>query len=109
MTSYDVEEILESRKKGKSMEYLVRWAPTWEAERNLNCAKLLKEFKEKKGDTNEENGNEENAQQNEDEEEAEESASPPKRGRVAARNADKKRKSAQKKPTPRKGKGRRRR
>jgi len=109
MASYDVEEILDSRKKGKSWEYLVRWAPTWEAERNLNCAKLLKEFKEKKGDANEENGNEENAAQDEDEAEESAGVSPPKRGRVAARNAGKKIKSAQKKATPKKGRGRRRR
>jgi len=110
MTSYDVEEILDSRRKGKSVEYLVRWAPTWEAERNLNCAKLLKEFKEKSGDTNESNGDANVNEDNDDTEDTSQTNSGGKRGRLAARNADKKRKASQKKSTPKKGKaGRRRR
>ena len=94
-TNYDVEEILESRKKGNKVEYLVRWAPSWEAEKNLNCAKLLREFKQKSGETDNKNG--ENDDQNDETDE--EKPSPAKRGapRKAATAANKKRKATQKK------------
>lgn len=103
MASYDVEEILDSRKKGKVTEYLVRWSPTWESEKNLSCSKLIKEYKAKSGDTDNDAGNGEI----EDEDEPQTNANNKRGlGRKAAKVGDRKRKASQK--TPKKGKSRRR-
>jgi len=107
MASYDVEEVLDSRKKGKNTEYLVRWAPTWEAEKNLNCAKLIKEFKAKTGsDDTEENGD---ANEDEDAEEDSEANTSSRKARKAATAGNRKRKATQKAQTPKKAKSKRRR
>jgi len=103
MASYDVEEILDSRKKGKITEYLVRWAPTWETEKNLNCNQLIKDYKAKKGDVDEVNGNADN------EEEEEETNQKSKSTRKAAKSGDRKRKATQKATTPKRGTPKRRR
>ncbi|OUM69755.1 hypothetical protein PIROE2DRAFT_37875 [Piromyces sp. E2] len=48
---YEVEEILDQRKHYRKIQYLVKWKgyplseASWEPEENLNCPKLLKEFK----------------------------------------------------------------
>jgi hypothetical protein len=97
MASYDVEEILDSRKKGKNTEYLVRWSPTWESEKNLNCNKLIKEFKAKTGADQKDNANGEVDDEQEEEEESPETSTANKRsGRKAAKAGDRKRKAAQK-------------
>ena len=49
LASYEVEEILDTRVRRDTREYLVRWSgyahPTWEKEANLdNCDELLREF-----------------------------------------------------------------
>ena len=45
---YEVEEIIESRKAGRSTQYLVKWKgydePTWEPQKNILDKNLIKDF-----------------------------------------------------------------
>ena len=41
---YEIEKVLDSRKKGNKTEYLVQWKPTWELSTNISAVALIKEF-----------------------------------------------------------------
>ncbi|KAL6074449.1 M-phase phosphoprotein 8 [Balamuthia mandrillaris] len=53
---YEVERIVDKRKKGRSVEYLIKWkgypasANTWEKRSNLFCEELLEEFERQWGE-----------------------------------------------------------
>jgi len=52
-----MESIMEQRTTGRSTEYLIKWSTfpesenTWEYAKNLCCAKLIEQFKQKKHDS----------------------------------------------------------
>ncbi|XP_054169257.1 uncharacterized protein LOC128966431 [Oppia nitens] len=41
---YVVKAIVDCRRNGHQIEYLVEWAPTWEVDSDLNCQQLIDEF-----------------------------------------------------------------
>ncbi len=47
MPKYEVKAILDSRRKGKTTEYLVEWSSTWEPVDDLNCHQLISRFEAK--------------------------------------------------------------
>lgn len=58
MTEFEVEKIVDSRVKGRSREFKVRWKgykeseDTWEPEKNLDCDEKVQEFEELKATRN---------------------------------------------------------
>lgn len=54
MSSYRVKKILDMRRTGDSIEYLVIWSNTWEPIDRLNkCKKLIENYEKKKKKKNE--------------------------------------------------------
>ena len=42
--NYQIEKILDLRKKGNKIEYLVEWKPTWELSTNVHAYDLIQQF-----------------------------------------------------------------
>lgn len=49
---YEIEKVLDSRKKGNKTEYLVQWKPTWELSTNISAVALIKEFNKSNSNNN---------------------------------------------------------
>lgn len=61
---YEIEKILNSRKKGNKTEYLVQWKPTWELSTNISAVALIKEFN-KSNSNNDSNETQQNGMKSE--------------------------------------------
>lgn len=49
--NYQVEKILDLRKKGNKIEYLVEWKPTWELSTKVHAYDLIEQFHKSRSDS----------------------------------------------------------